>query len=100
VFLICIVLIIFFSFYITIVVQLYGTVHGKNNQLYIYFFRFWFLCLLVGIFNLYNTSYFFSFYITIVIHLYGTAHGKNNQLYNFFCFWFCVYSIYQHCFYY
>jgi hypothetical protein len=43
---------------------------------------------------------FFFFYITIVVHLYGTAHGKNNLLYNFFCFWFCVYSIYQHYFYY
>ena len=30
VFLICIVLVIFFS-YITIVVNLYGTAHGKNN---------------------------------------------------------------------
>ena len=43
VFSICIVLAIFFS-YITIVVNLYGTAHGKNNQLYNYF-CFWFLCL-------------------------------------------------------
>ena len=55
---------------------------------FIYFF-FWFLCLLAGVFNLYNTSFFFFFsYITIVVNLYGTVHGKNNQLYNFFCFWF------------
>jgi hypothetical protein len=85
----------FFFSYITIVVNLYGTAHGKNNQLYNYFcfwflclqhipvfiyfffFCFWFLCLLAGVFNLYSTSYFFS-YITIVVNLYGTAHGKNN----------------------
>jgi hypothetical protein len=58
---------------------LYGTVHKKNNQLY-NFFCFWFLCLLVGVFNLYSTDIYiyiyFSFYITIVVHLYGTAHGK------------------------
>ena len=61
---------------------MYGTVHKKNNQLYI-FFCFWFLCLLVGVFNLYSTIYIYiyiyiyiSFYITIVVHLYGTAHGK------------------------
>ena len=67
---------------------------------YCLFFCFCFLCLLVGVFNLYNTGYFFSFYITVVVHLYGTTHRKNNQLYNLFCFWFCVYSIYQYCFYY
>jgi hypothetical protein len=37
VFLICIVLIFFFP-YITIVVTLHGTAHGKNNQLYNYFY--------------------------------------------------------------
>ena len=46
VFLICIVLVFFFFFsYITIIVNLYGTAHGKNNQLYNFFFCFWFLCL-------------------------------------------------------
>ena len=34
----------FFFSYITIVVYLYGTAHGKHNQLYNYF-GFWFLCL-------------------------------------------------------
>jgi hypothetical protein len=34
----------FFFSYITIVVNLYGIAHGKNNQLYNYF-CFWFLCL-------------------------------------------------------
>ena len=72
-FLICTILVIFFS-YITIVVNIYGTTHGKNNQLYNYFcywflylqhipvffiFCFWFLCLLADVFNLYNTGYFF-----------------------------------------
>ena len=75
VFLICTVLAIFFS-YITIVVNLYDIVHGKNNQLYNYFFFwflclqhisvfffFWFLCLLDGVFNLYSTGYFFPIYV-------------------------------------
>jgi hypothetical protein len=44
VFLICTVLVIlFYFFYITIVVNIYGTAHRKNNQLYNYF-CFW-LCL-------------------------------------------------------
>jgi hypothetical protein len=46
---------------------------------YCLFFDFWFLCLLIGVFNLYSTCYFyffFSFYITIVVQLYGTAHEK------------------------
>ena len=55
---------------------------------YVFFFCFWFLCLLAGVFNLYSTSYFFFPYIIIVVNLYDIAHGKNNQLYNFFCFWF------------
>ena len=82
----------FFFSYITIVVNLYGIAHEKNNQLYNYF-CFWFLCLhhipifiyflllflclLAGVFNLYSTGYFFS-YIIIVVNLYGTVHGKNN----------------------
>ena len=84
-------LFIYFS-YITIIVDLYGTAHGKNNQLYNYF-CFWFLCLLAGVFILYSTDFYFLFYfifsyITIVVNLYDTNHEKNNQLYNFFGFWF------------
>ena len=69
----------YFFPYITIVVNLYGIAHGKNNQLYNYFcfwflclqhipvfiyffFFFWFLCLLVDVFNLYSTSFFFFLY--------------------------------------
>ena len=106
VFSICIVLVIFFS-YIIIVVNLYGTAHGKKKKN-----CFWFLCLqhiliyiyiflvlafvFTGVFNLYSIGYFFFSYITIVVNLYGTAHWKNNQLYNYFFFWFCVYNIYPY----
>jgi hypothetical protein len=81
----------FFS-YITIVVNLYGTAHEKNNQLYNYFafgffffffFCFGFLCLLAGVLNLYSTGYFFS-YIIIIVNLYGTAYEKKKKN----CFWF------------
>jgi hypothetical protein len=52
VFLICILLGFFFFFfpYITIVVNLYSTAHGKNNNLYNFFFVF----LLVFVFKAYT----------------------------------------------
>jgi hypothetical protein len=79
---------------ITIVVNLYGTVHGKKKKkllvLCLQHIPIFFFCVFNGVFNLYGNGYLFIYfsYITIVVDLYGTAHGKNNQLYNYFCFWF------------
>jgi hypothetical protein len=76
VFLICIVLVIFFSFYITIIVQLYGTAHWKKITSYIIFFAFSF-CVYWLVFLICTVLVFF-FFITIVVHLYSTTHRKNN----------------------
>jgi hypothetical protein len=46
----------FFFSYITIVVNLYGTAHEKNNQLYNYF-CFWFC-----VYNIYPFFFFFFFF--------------------------------------
>jgi hypothetical protein len=92
----------FFFPYITIVINLYGTVYRekkkkKKKSLFVLvfiaytniylFFCFWFLCLLVFSICIVLVNFFFP-YITIVVNLYSTAHGKNNLLYNYFCFWF------------
>ena len=99
-----------FNLYSTTVVNLYGTTHGKNNQLYNYFyfwflflclqhitvfiyFCFWVSCLLASVFNLYSIDFFFP-YITIIVNLYGITHEKNNQLYNFFLLLIFVFTAY------
>jgi hypothetical protein len=73
VFSVCIVLVIFFS-YITIVVNLYDTAHGKKiKELFLVFvfttytniYLFFLLLAFVftGVFNLYRIGYFFLFFL-------------------------------------
>jgi hypothetical protein len=57
VFLIYIILVFFFFSYIVIVVNLYGTAHKKNNQLYNFFL------LLVFVFTVYTSIVFIIKYV-------------------------------------
>jgi hypothetical protein len=84
VFLICTVLVIFLLIYIVLFMEKitsYIIIFAFGFCIYniypYFFFRFWFLCLLAGVFNLYSTGFFFSS-IIIVVNLYGTPHGKSN----------------------